>query len=171
MKEAKTIYQRSRPAAWPAPEGTKITVTAKVDNGDVVGISWERDDLIEKGGLPSQVTLTAAEFQAIAAAVAAHGDPWASPFPADAAEESSTEDEEQPRSKDAIGSVAGRACIRCGFDEASTQFPFIGAGVIPEYDAEYFCNSCGTVYNEAGSENIEATRRFRELGRPGFTGR
>lgn len=71
MREAKTIYQQTRPARWPAPEGTKITVTAKIDDGDVVGISWERDDLIEKGGLPSQVTLTAAEFQAIAAAFAA----------------------------------------------------------------------------------------------------
>lgn len=69
MREAKTIYQHSRPARWPAPEGTKITVTATIDDGDVVGISWQRDDLIEKGNLPSQVTLTDAEFQSIAAAV------------------------------------------------------------------------------------------------------
>lgn len=60
MSEAKTIYQQTRPALWPAPEGTNTTVTAKIDEGDVVGISWERDDLIERGNLPSQINLTAA---------------------------------------------------------------------------------------------------------------
>lgn len=68
MREARTIYQQTRPAKWPAPEGSSITVTAKIDAG-VVAIIWERDDLMEKDGMPTQVTLTSEEFQAIAAAV------------------------------------------------------------------------------------------------------
>lgn len=72
MRETKTIYQQTRPAQWPAPEGSNITVTAKIDAG-VVAIIWERDDLMEKGGIPTQVTLTAKEFKAIAAAIAKHG--------------------------------------------------------------------------------------------------
>lgn len=68
MREAKIIYQQTRAASWPAPKGAHVTVTTKIDNSDAVGITWERDDLVEKGNLPSQINLTASEFQAIAAA-------------------------------------------------------------------------------------------------------
>lgn len=60
------IFQQTRPSAWPAPEGSTVTVTARRASDGTVGIHWERSD-IENGG--QHVAVTAAEFAAIAAAV------------------------------------------------------------------------------------------------------
>lgn len=69
--EGKEIFRRIRPASWPAPPNTNITVTAKEDAGEWVSIFWESDDLVAKGVHPTQATLTADEFRAIAIANAA----------------------------------------------------------------------------------------------------
>lgn len=68
MREAKIIYQQTRPARWPAQEGTNITVTAKLSQEGIVAITWERDGVVEKGGMFSPVTFAVDELQAIAAA-------------------------------------------------------------------------------------------------------
>lgn len=61
---ATTIFERTRPTEWPAPEGSTVTVVARRD-AQAVTILWQRSD-IESTQL---VTLTLEEFQGIAAAL------------------------------------------------------------------------------------------------------
>lgn len=60
---ATTIFEHTRPSAWPAPEGTTVTVVAKRD-ARAVSIRWQRNDLAAQ-----QVTLTLEEFEGIAVAL------------------------------------------------------------------------------------------------------
>lgn len=78
--------------------------------------------------------------------------------------------QQSPRSWSDTGAVMGRCCDNCGLDESATSFPWVGDDLLPGYDAADFCNSCGTVYNQAGYENPRATALFKALGSPGFTG-
>lgn len=67
--EGQEIFRQTRPASWPAPPNTNVTVTAKEAAGEWVSISWERDDLAAKGVLPTLMVLTTDEFRAIAKAL------------------------------------------------------------------------------------------------------
>jgi hypothetical protein len=61
---AQTIFEQVRPSQWPAPEGTTVTVTARLDR-DAIGIHWKRSDL----PIPAHVALYLNEFDAIARAL------------------------------------------------------------------------------------------------------
>lgn len=70
------------------------------------------------------------------------------------------------RSEDS--SVAGRSCHGCGFDEAATSFLAIEEPVA--LHGFTFCNRCGYVYGSEHRLDLEATKTFFTLGRPGFDG-
>lgn len=59
------IFQSTRPAAWPAPEGTTVTVTARKSRNGSIGITWQRSDI----DTPTTVAVTSEEFAGISAAV------------------------------------------------------------------------------------------------------
>lgn len=67
---SKMVYQSTRPARWPAPEGTEVVVTARY-GGDAVSITWQRNDLEEKGIAPLVVTATVDDLRAIISAIEA----------------------------------------------------------------------------------------------------
>lgn len=71
MPEAQTIYTQTRPAEWPAPEGSQVTVTARQqdDPAGAVAITWERDDLAAKGERAVLLVLTVDELRGIVAAI------------------------------------------------------------------------------------------------------
>lgn len=61
------IFQQTRPSAWPASEGTTVTITVRRSPNGTIGIDWERSDIPDRG---RGVAVTATEFAGIAAAVA-----------------------------------------------------------------------------------------------------
>jgi hypothetical protein len=61
---ARTVFVATRPSMFPAPAGTSVTVTARLDE-DTLGIHWERSDLPTKNTL----ALTTEEFDGIARAL------------------------------------------------------------------------------------------------------
>ena len=69
--ESKTVYTNTRPATTPGLEGSHITVEASVDRS-VVGLSWQRDDAIARGGRPTMMILPIEELLAITEAVKAN---------------------------------------------------------------------------------------------------
>lgn len=64
---AEEIYASTRPTTK-LKKPSNITVKAAVD-GSVISISWEREDLIAKGGTPTSIILPIEEFKNIAAAL------------------------------------------------------------------------------------------------------
>lgn len=70
MPEAQPIYTQTRPAEWPAPEGSHVTVTARQGEPDgAVAITWERDDLAAQGDRAALLVLTVDELRGIVAAI------------------------------------------------------------------------------------------------------
>lgn len=65
---ARTVFEKTRSCSWPAPEGTRVTVRARLDD-DTIGLHWERDDLKAKGSPGTTLALTPAEFDGIARAL------------------------------------------------------------------------------------------------------
>lgn len=67
---ADPIYSETRPTRWPAPEGSHVTVTARqgAPDGDVA-ITWQRDDLAEKGERAALLVLTVDDLRGIVAAI------------------------------------------------------------------------------------------------------
>lgn len=72
---AETIYRRTRPAQWPAPEGSQVTVTAWQEEPDAaVAVTWERDDLADQGERATLLVLTVDDLRGIVAALDARSD-------------------------------------------------------------------------------------------------